>query len=312
MKHTLIILILFIGFVQVHAQDVAATQPTMMVIPADGLLDRMGHLHRVEVDGRMRTVQDYEQLFIDEPELRLAISQIQERFADKGFPLKDLEFSLKSINTETAFDEVENIDIDLKGIMLKSANPDVYLDLDYFWSGSGLQKKLNINIRAVDAYTLQAFGAASDNQGATLNNDLVDNLIQRVEENLENLQSLMQVHFKDIRANGRVISVRINIETGTAVQDFRRERCDGMPYTRAFQDYIKRNTVAGAHHVERQSAKEVKYDMIRIPLYDKEGYPMGASDWAYQFSEHLSNTCGQTVIDISSKLGEAHLLFIPN
>lgn len=310
MKRTLLFFYLLAISFQINAQSVRATQPSIMIIPADGLMDRMGHLQRVEVDGRKRTVQDYEQLFIDQPELRLAISQIQERFAEKGFPLKDLEFNLKSINTETAFDEVEDLDIDLKSILLKSAQPDIYLDLDYFYSGSGLSKKLGFNIRAIDAYTLQAVATASNPGAATLNNNLAENLVEQVENNIENLQSLMSQHFGDIRENGRAISLRISIETGAPIRDFRRERCGRLPFTHAFRDYIKRNTKNGAHHLQSASAKEVRYDLIRVPLFDSEGYPMGAADWAFQFSEHLSNSCDVIVIDNSSKLGEAHLLFI--
>ena len=312
MRFIFILLVLISALIETDAQDVKATQPTIMIFPSDALVKKLGHLKRVEIDGRKRTFQDYEQLFIDESEFRLAVSQIQERFADKGFPLKDLEFSLKKINTQEAFDEVENIELDLKSILLKSAQPDIYLDLDYFYTGSGLSKKLGFNLRAIDAYTLKAVATASNSGSATLNNNLTENLVEQVENNIENLQSLMQKHFSDLRENGREISLRINVEKGAPIRDFRRERCSKKPYTRIFQDYIKRNTKKGAHHLDANSAKEVRYDVIRIPLFDAEGYPMGAAEWAYQFSEYLSDTCDVTVIDISSKLGEAHLLFISN
>lgn len=292
----------------VRAQE--ATQPSIMILPADGLVKRLGHLQRIEVDGRMRTVQDYEQLFIDEPELRFAISQIQEKFAERGFPLKDLEFFLKSINTEEAFDAAENIEVDLKAILLKSAQPDIYLDLDYFESGSGLDRSLTFNIRAVDAYTNRAVSIASNSGIPTISTNAAALLEEQVELNIQNLQSQMSEHFKDLRTNGRAIALRVGMEVGAPIKDFRRERCGKLPYNHLVRDYLKRNTVNGAHHLQGVSAKEIRYDLIRIPLYDDEGYPMGAADWSYKFSEYLNEQCGVFSIDNSSKLGEAYILFI--
>lgn len=292
----------------VRAQE--ATQPSIMILPADGLVKRLGHLQRVELDGRTRTVQDYEQLFIDEPELRFAISQIQEKFAERGFPLKDLEFFLKSFNTEEAFDAAENIDIDLKGILLKAAQPDMYLDLDYFETGSGLDRSLVFNIRGVDAYSNLAVSTASYSGEPTISTNPAAMLAEQVERNIQNLQSQMADHFEDLRTNGRVISLRVGMEKGAPINDFRRERCGSLPYNHLVRDYLKRNTVNGAHHLQGVSAKEIRYDIIRIPLYDDEGYPMGAADWAFKFSEYLNEQCGIFSIDNSSKLGEAFILFI--
>jgi hypothetical protein len=305
---TLALLLLPVLCTCICAQE--ATQPSVMIMPADGLIKRLGHLKRVEIDGRTRTVQNYEQLFIDEPELRFAISQIQEKFAVRGFPLKDLEFSLKRINTEEAFDAAENIDIDLKAILLKSAQPDMYLDLDYFEAGSGLDRSLTFNIRAVDAYTNQAVSTASNSGIPTTSTNGAAMLEEQVERNIQNLQSQMAEHFADLKANGRAIALRVGLEEGAPIQDFRKERCGTLPYNHLVRDYLKRNTVNGAHHLQGVSAKEISYDVIRIPMYDDEGYPMGAADWTFQFSEYLNAQCGVFSIDNSSKLGEAYILFI--
>jgi hypothetical protein len=292
------------------AQGVEATQPTIMVLPADGLLNRLGFLKRINVKGVDRTFQDYEGAFIESPELRLAISQIQERFAAVGFPLKDLEFSLKSINTQAAFDQSDNIQLDMKATLLKSAQPDIYLDLDYFFAGSGLTKALSFNLRAIDAYTNQVISTASNSGVSSINNNLVDNLVEQVEMNLQNLQSGMKMHFSDLRLNGRIIALRISNEARSPINDFRRDRCGDKPYTHLILDYVKKNTVNGQHHLMANAAKEITYDLIRIPLYDKDGYAMGATEWAYQLVTYLENTCKLAVIDNTTRLGEAHILLL--
>lgn len=286
------------------------TQPSIMILPADALINRLGHIERVDINGRMRTIQNYEQLFIDEPELRFAISQIQERFANRGFPLTDLEFALKQVNTEEAFDAADNVDLDLKAILLKSAQPDMYLDLDYFETGRGLDRSLAINVRIVDAYTNRAVAVASYSGDATTTTNYASLLAEQVERNIQNLQAQMSDHFEDLRLNGRAVALRVSIEQGAKIRDFRRERCNNLPYHRLVVDYLKRNTVNGAHHQQGVSAKEIRYDLVRIPLYDEDGYPMSASDWGFKFSEYLNQTCGVFTIDNTSKLGEVSILFI--
>ncbi len=300
------------GSTTANAQAVVATQPSIMVLPSDALLNRIGCLDRVEVNGIARTIQNYEKAFIEDGELRLAISQIQERFAEVGFPLKDLEFALRSINTQETFDNVDNIDLDLKSILLKNAQPDIYLDLDYFQTGSGLTSGLSFNIRAIDAYTNKAIATASNSGISTVNNNLADNLVEQVEMNLQNLQSSMRTHFEDLNLNGRMVSLRISVERNSPINDFRRDRCGNEPYTRTFVNYIKRNTVHGGYHLQSNSAKEVYYDVIRIPLFDNDGFPMGASDWAYEMTMYLEENCGLITIDNTTKLGEAHIIVIAN
>jgi len=300
-----VLLISFAGFAQ------TPVQPTIMIFPSDGLVEKLGHLKRVEVTGRMRTYQDYEQLFIKEGELRFAISQIQERFADRGFPLKDLEYTLKGLNTQEAFDAVENIEMDLKDILLREARPDIYLDLDYGHSGSGLQKTLIFSIRALDAYTKKAVASASNPGVANIQSNLAILLAEQVEKNMNNFQTLMQAHFDDIKVNGRIITLRIGAEERSGLQDFRRDRCGELPLNHTIREYVKRNTVNSAFTPGRVGVKEIFYEQVRIPLYDPNGFPMDASEWAYRLAEYLSGTCGgYPAIDNTSRLGEAFILFI--
>lgn len=292
------------------AQSVAPTQPSLMIVPSDGMLERYGHMDYVEINGRKHLVQDYQQLFVDEPELRFAISQIQERFAAQNFPTMDMEFALKGIDADAAFDAAENINLSVKDILLRETRPDIYLDLEYFYTGSGLQKTLAFNLRAIDAYSDRAVATVSNSGIRSVNGNVVELLARQVEDNMNNFESSLNQHFADIRANGRVVAVRVNVEKNGPIRDFRRERCASLPYNRLIQTYIREHAVAGAHHLKSAGPQEIKYDVVRIPLYDKEGYPMAATDWAFQFSEWLSEQCGHTVIDITSSIGEVHLLFI--
>lgn len=299
--------------VKVVAQD--AIQPTLMILPSDNLLQRLDYLEVTTVGGVEFINQKYRLAFIGNSEMKFAIAEIQARFASRGFPLKDLETELKSLSRRTSSDIVDNIDQNQKALILTSAAPDIYLDLNYFPAGSGLNSSLAFEIRAIDAYSLRTIASASSEgvRGAS-SISVAERLVEQVEQNLNDLQSQIQEHFDDIRMNGREIRLRVvqtsNLAAGTF--DFRRERCDGKPYTKLISDYIQDKSTNHSSRPALRTATELAYESFRIPLFDTQGYGISASDWTYELSTYIEGTCEVTAIDYTTSLGEGVLLIENN
>ena len=288
-----------------YSQD--AQQPTIMVFPSDNLLKRLDCLKEYDNQGAKVYLRDYQKAFVEDINLKFIISSIQERFSDLGFPLQDMEYNLKQLQTERAIDNSENFDADAKTILLKTARPDIFLDLDYEFRDMGMYNQLIFIINAIDAYTYKSVASAQHPGVETSNNSVVNAMAEQVEMNINNLQSLMQKHFDDLKKNGREITLRVAIEND-AISDFRRERCGKYPYHMMIQQWIKANTVNGAHRRDMVSAKELKFTQIRIPLYDENGFPQGASDWAFKLSEKITEECGLIGIDFTQSLGDAFIV----
>lgn len=285
-----------------------AQQPTIMVFPSDNLLKRLNCLEEFTQKGATSYQRNYQKAFVDEIDLKFVITGIQERFADKGFPLQDLEYTLKQLQTQRAQDQVENFDLDMKAQLLNTARPDIFLDLDYEFRKFGMYNKLIFTINAIDAYTTKSIGSAQSDGLETSSNDIVKVMDEQIEKNMNNLQSSMMVHFEDLKTNGREIMLRVKVEN-EAVSDMRRDRCgEKLPLAMWIQNYIKSNSVNGMHKREIVSAKELKFSQIRIPLYDENGYPQGSSDWSYNLAEKLNLECGILAIDFTTSLGEAFIV----
>ena len=250
----------------------------------------------------------YQQAYVEDINLKFIISAIQERFADRGFPLEDMEYALKQLQTERALDNTENFSTDARAQLLNTARPDIYLDLDYEFRDFGLYNKLVFIINAVDAYSNKTIGAAQNPGIETTSNDIVQAMTEQVELNITNLQGLMQSHFDDINTNGREITLRVKI-LDDAVFDLRREKCGSrLPYTMWIQKWVKSNAVNGSNRRQLATATELKFNQVRIPLYDESGFPQGASEWAFKLSEALFDDCNVIAIDNTQSLGDAFII----
>lgn len=283
-------------------------QPTIMVFPSDNLLKRLNCLEEFTQKGATSYNRRYQKAFVDEIDLKFVITGIQERFADRGFPLQDLEYTIKQLQTQRTQDQVENFDVDMKAQLLNTARPDIFLDLDYEFRKFGMYNKLIFIVNAIDAYTYKSIGSAQSDGVETSSNDLVKVIEEQIEMNMNNLQSLMMEHFQDLKTNGREITLRVKVEN-EAVNDMRRDKCgEKLPIAMWTQNYVKKNSVNGMHRRDLVSAKEMKFNQIRIPLFDENGYPQAASDWAYKLAEELNLECGILAIDFTTSLGEAFIV----
>lgn len=289
-----------------------AQQPSIMVMPSDNLLKRLGYLSMKEIQGRQTPIRDYQSALINEADLKFIISGIKESFAARGFPLEDLETTLKNIQTEAAYDIMEDYDFDPKAMILKAARPDIVLDLTYELRNNGMTNQFIFNIEANDAYSHKGISSASDPGIETTSTNVPKLMKEQLEKNMNNLQQLLMQHFQDLREKGREVTLRLKIEKG-AISSFKRERCGtGKPYNRWIKDWLNKNTKNGYGKRVINTDKELYYTQIRIPLYDDSGYPISASDWAEKLLDDLEVDCNIIALDNSNGLGEAIIVFINN
>ena len=314
-------LLLLVAIFVIHATTLAGQEDkqkaSIMVLPSDNLMKRLGYLEYKTIQGVDYPVRDYQKALIEDGDLKFVISGIKESFAERGYLLEDLEQSLKSFQNEQSLDNLENFDFDSRAHALKTARPDIILDLTYDHRSDGMTNKFIFNIEAVDAYTLKGISSASHPGIETINNNIPELMVEQLELNIHNLQDLINLHFSDLKENGREIALRIISEDG-AVSDFRKNRiCTTddeklLPVSRWISEWLKANTASGYGKRVLNSAKELKYNHIRIALTDDDGYPISASDWSYSLIEALEDNCQSLlVIDYSSGLGEAFLVITP-
>lgn len=145
------------------ADDVNAIDqalPDIMVIPSDRLLKNNGAL-RLTSDGVER---DYQAFLLNDADNKTLISTIQNEFVLMGYPLNDLEQTLKQLATRSATDEADNLAKDSKTQLLTTAAPDIIIiELDYRnpISRKSFKSDFSYTLSFIDPYTNKVFSTKS-------------------------------------------------------------------------------------------------------------------------------------------------------
>lgn len=291
--------------------DVAQTQkPNMLVLPSDQLLQRFGKLQQQEALGKTLQVRDYPGYLLSDEDSKFIISTIQSKFIEFGYPLNDLEQTLKSINDQEMIDAATGVQKDAKTILLTSAKPDIILEMDYSLqtdrSTRDYSKSLTYTIRAIDAFTnkvvatIQQTGFKGD-KGTKTPAALMQAALDKDSKNFTNQ---INNYFNGIIESGRDITLRVTIENGVNLT-MSDECLDGDAYSDFIIDWIKVNTVQGAYTMSRNTETEMYFTNVRVKTLNENGTQYSAYDFARELSKALNKGCGIKSKNTTQGLGDA-------
>lgn len=253
-----------------------ARKPVIMVIPSDSYCFRSGFTTKyTDADGNIQNVVDYSKAFVSDENLRLAISELSAIMADRGFPLKDLEQTLKNIETQqaeaTLFESHGGGGITESPLdrIKRTAKADIIMDLDFSIKTRGPQKYITFNLRGVDAYTSKVITAVSGD-GKPSSAATVGLLLEEaVINHMDNFNAALQTHFNDMFANGREVTVSVRMTENCPLT--MNDEVEFLGETVLFSDvldwWMDENAVN--HRFSRVSAGDyfVDYEQVRIPLF---------------------------------------------
>lgn len=287
-------------------------RPQIMVLPSDNTLKNYKSLSEERVNGRTYYLRDYGAYLKNDYHAKRILSAIQDEFNKQGYPLNDLEQTLKQLDTQDATDLADGLGEDAKTRILTTAQPDIILELDYYTNagkinltGHNYNNKGNCEV----SYTLNALDAYTNKVVATINatglkGESTTKLIQNdIIEKMPKFQQDIQKYFSDILTRGRDITVRVSVENGCNI-NLSDDSADGDTYADYIIDYIKTHTVKGAYKLQRNTDKEIYFVNCRIKLLNDDGTQYGVYDWARDLTKSMRKDLGLKVANRAQGLGE--------
>lgn len=282
-------------------------QPTIMVMPDDAWCISHGY-YKTNKDpnsGEKEKIPDYEKAFEESHNLGAVIDKIGELFADRGFPLRDMEEKMKQIQQDQQMDQAEEGGIGtkstLKEQLLKTAKADIIIYLTWKVLEEGPYKQVDFVITAKDPYMATTIASASD-VGPKNSGKAPALLKEAVLEHVTNLQSQMQEYFDDLNENGRKIRMRVKIanDAGVNMKDY----CSGkekFQIGQMFEDAVTFKAEDKAYRLEGGGTENrLTFSMIRIPMfYERESafgdgktkVSMNATDFAEKIKSMMADKC---------------------
>ena len=294
-KNSILIFLVFVFSAAVFGQ---AKKPTIMVVPSDVWCISNNYCSNYDNQGVNETVPDYNRALQRDANMLLAIGKINTMMTDRGFPLKDLQSSIRSINQSNAEDNM--IQSKTSGAILlenpidrlrRVAKADIIMQLTYTVNTMGPKYSVTYNLQGIDAYSNKQIAGAQGTGKQTFTAELPVMLEEAVMNNMDVFCEQLMTYFEDIQENGREVAVDIRVFDNGSGLDLESEFGD-MELTEIIDDWMSDNTVNHVFNKSDGSETFIKYEQVRIPLYKTNGQQMDTESFVRELRKFLKNKYG--------------------
>lgn len=311
MKRFLLTCLCCLSVAAVFAQ---AKKPTLMVVPSDLWCNTNGYTTTYDNQGTPVTVSDYQRALQNDPNLLPVIAKINDLMADRGFPLKNLESEIKNLNSMNAemgmLQSKSGAEINISPIdqLRQQAKADIIIQLTWTINQTGPKKSITYTIQGLDSYTNKQVAGDTGTGAPSFSAEVPLLLEQAVNTHIDNFCDRLQASFDDMFANGREIAVTLNVFSSSPV-DFESE-VDGMELSEVIDNWMVDNTVNSRYTLTDGTENYMRFEQVRIPIYDERDRPMDANRFGRELVRFLKGApCNiEQVKQLNQGLGRVTLV----
>ncbi|MDR1610165.1 MAG: DUF6175 family protein [Candidatus Symbiothrix sp.] len=285
MKTTIIVFVWLLMLVSGMTAFSQAKKPTIMIVPSDLWCNKNDFMLEYDNQGSKTKVPDYKEALQNSSELLLVISKINELMSERGFPLKNLESSLKSLANQDAEDAL--LTSSSSGASLsespvdklkKVAKADIWMQVTWTLNKTGPKTSITFNLQGLDAYTDKQIAGASGTGQPSFSAETPVLLEEAVLNHLDNFNGQLQSHFDDMMENGREVALRIRVWDsfdGDLESEYEDEELRTI-----IENWVADNTVQGRFSTADATERMMVFEQVRIPLYNDKGRALDTRNWA--------------------------------
>jgi hypothetical protein len=270
-----------------------AKKPTIMIVPSDVWCTQNNYITKYDNQGTEERIPDYKRALQTDPNLLLVIAKINTMMNDRGFPLKNLETVLKDIDRQRAEDNMTSSKTSGASlaespldIIKNTAKSDIIMQLTYTINTQGPKKYITFILQGLDAYTDKQIAGAQGSGEPSFSADPPILLEEAVLSHLDNFNTQLQAHFDDLLTNGREVTVRIRVFSGSPI-DLSQEY-NGKELAEIIDDWMAKNTAKGRYSNSDGSENFILFEQVRIPLYTETGKAMDTRQFVTELKKFLN------------------------
>lgn len=276
------------------AASAQVKKPTLMVVPADNWCVRNGYITKFNDQGTMVDVPNYKQALQNSSDCYNVITKINTLMSDRQFPLKDLSSVTKSMETNQAMDAVTTsksgtgLAESPLDVIKRNANADIIIELNWSVNTTGPKRSITYSLAAKDAYTDKQVAGCQGTGTPSFSAEIPVLLEEAVIGNMDNFTSQLQAHFDDMMENGREVTMEVKVVDNGSGIDMTSEY-DGNELTDIIDDWVSDNSVNHRYNLSQGSENFLKFEQIRIALYQANGRPNDTRRWARELVKFLTS-----------------------
>lgn len=268
-----------------------AKKPTIMVVPSDNWCINNGYFMEIDRMGEKIKVPNYRKAFQESSEMGEVITQMSAMMGERGFPLKDLESALKTVEENAAENQImtsksgSGVTENPIDVLKNTAKADIIMQLGWTVQSTGPKKSINFNLKGLDAYTDKVVSAVTGTGAPSMNANMSVLLKEAVISHLDNFNSGLQTHFDDLFENGREVIVRVKVWDDSAF-DLEAE-FDDEELGDIIETWMHENTVKHRFSTTTLTESQALFEQVRIPLFNAKGRAMDTRRFVKGLSKHL-------------------------
>ncbi len=273
-----------------------AKKPTLMVMPSDVWCNSNGFTTEYDNQGTATVIPDYKKAFQNDMDLALVITQINGMMAERGFPLKDLEATIKSIEKRTAENNLTQSKTSGASLsespldqIRQTAKSDIILDLSWKVNKNGPKRSVTFVLKGIDAYTNKQIAYATGTGTPSLAAETPILLEEAVNSHMDNFAATLQNHFDDLFENGREVSIDFRVFDNGSGIDFESEY-NGEELGDIIDEWLNQNTVNHRYSKTDGSENYMYYEQVRMPLFNANGKAIDTESYVKDLRKYLKNT----------------------
>lgn len=271
-------------------------KPTLMVMPSDVWCNSNGFTTEYDNQGTATVIPDYKKAFQNDMDLALVITQINGMMAERGFPLKDLEATIKSIEKRTAENNLTQSKTSGASLsespldqIRQTAKSDIILDLSWKVNKNGPKRSVTFILKGIDAYTDKQIAYATGTGTPSLAAETPILLEEAVNSHMDNFAATLQNHFDDLFENGREVSIDFRVFDNGSGIDFESEY-NGEELGDIIDEWLNQNTVNHRYSKTDGSENYMYYEQVRMPLFNANGKAIDTESYVKDLRKYLKNT----------------------
>lgn len=289
-----------------------AKKPTIMVVPSDAWCTANGFTQTFDNQGKTVVVSDYKRAVQENTDLLAVIAKLNEMMTERGFPLKNLESALKTLESNAAEDAMttskSGADQSQSPVdkLKQVAKADIIMQITWTKVSKGPMQAVEFTLQGLDSYTDKQVAGASGKGPDALGATIPELLREAVLAHIDGFNLQLQGHFEDMFANGREVIIRIT-KFDSFDGDLESEY-GGEELGSVIENWINENTVNHRFNTTDATENMMLFEQVRIPLYDANNKPIDTRGWAKGLQKFLKET-HQIEAKLKMKgLGQAQLV----
>lgn len=288
-------------------------KPTLMILPSDNWCSQRYFMTEFDNQGSTVKIPDYKAAFQDDAELSTVISIIGGLLAECGYPVKDSEQELKSLEVRQGEDNVmmsktsgASLMESPLDILKRRTKSDLIIQIGWTVNREKAGKSVTFQLDAIDSYTSKRIASVTGTGDAA--DAIVPRLLETaVKSHIPGLAQKLDNYFYELGVNGR--EVVLTLRRWDSWEDDFETEYDGQELTDCILDWLTENAVGGNFNLSDATDNFMQLEQVRIPINDSRGVQLDARGFANQLRKYLQREPYNITSKIVTRgLGEAMII----